>query len=500
MRVLDLQTAVGEIRQACDSETSRRYPFFFIAGAGISCPPIPLACTIEDECKRVAEQQGRTAKPPRDDPLTRYSHWMESAWPQPHLRQKYLRSLIERKPISAANLRLAHLLTENAITNLVVTTNFDDLLSRALTLFGRAHIICDHPQMLLRIDAERDDIQILHVHGSYWHYDCCNLRVEITERTQGIGGFLNSLLARRSPLVLGYSGWEGDVIMSALKHRLKDRLRSNLYWFCHTYSTAVSLPRWLTDHPNVCLVMAAPIEGRSSRTSEALELRTSSCPQGIESLDARQVLDEFVRAFSLKVPDIICDPLHFYARQLADFLQENEAPYFINSVIERIKRAAQRDREMPSLIERQVEQVLDDVRRAEYRAAIQDGQLISLSSDLNATQLRRLLEALWSAAANLSDDSPEELAGYRLMVTLADRLMQSGNEDATVRELLARALFAQPLVLKVLNRHDEALACYRELVTRFDGAGEPLLRELAAKAAEHLRLAVTKLGPATELL
>ena len=89
---------------------------------------------------------------------------------------------MEGKAISRANFRLAHLLLEKTITNLVLTTNFDDFASRALTLFGQPHIVCDHPGTLERIDLRAEDVQIIHIHGTYWFYDCCNLKAEISER------------------------------------------------------------------------------------------------------------------------------------------------------------------------------------------------------------------------------------------------------------------------------------------------------------------------------
>ncbi|MGD0772659.1 MAG: SIR2 family protein [Candidatus Solibacter sp.] len=168
---------------------------------------------------------------------------------------------MENAFISRANFRLAHLLLENTITNLVVTTNFDDFLSRALSLFGRRHIVCDHPRTLERIDLRSQDVQIIHIHGSYWFYDCCNLRGEISDRAKGSSATsftmlstLDDILRAHSPLVVGYSGWEGDIFMDALRRRLSAALRTNLYWFCYRRRDAETLPDWLKASPNVCVV------------------------------------------------------------------------------------------------------------------------------------------------------------------------------------------------------------------------------------------------------
>lgn len=76
---------------------------------------------------------------------------VQRAFHSPADRQGYLRSLIEDRFVSQANLRLAHLLLSKRMANLVVTTNFDDFISRSLTIFGEAHVVCDHPETIQRI-------------------------------------------------------------------------------------------------------------------------------------------------------------------------------------------------------------------------------------------------------------------------------------------------------------------------------------------------------------
>src|SRR5437773_2182640 len=101
---MDLNTAVNQIHQACE-RPSGGLPFFFLVGAGISSPPIPLASQIEEQCKQVALAYDRTDHPVGGARLDTYSHWFQRAYPQRIQRQEYLRGLIENKPISHANLR-----------------------------------------------------------------------------------------------------------------------------------------------------------------------------------------------------------------------------------------------------------------------------------------------------------------------------------------------------------------------------------------------------------
>lgn len=54
---LELSRAVNEIVQAVqDTGTEGRSPFFFVVGAGISAPIVPLASVIESDCRKEAEK------------------------------------------------------------------------------------------------------------------------------------------------------------------------------------------------------------------------------------------------------------------------------------------------------------------------------------------------------------------------------------------------------------------------------------------------------------
>ena len=64
------------------------------------------------------------------------------------------------------------------------------------------------------------------------------------------------ILANRSPLVLGYSGWENDVFMTALSRRLEAHpLSYNLYWFCFRHEDSAALPAVVRDRDDVVVVV-----------------------------------------------------------------------------------------------------------------------------------------------------------------------------------------------------------------------------------------------------
>src|SRR5947207_931154 len=180
---IELDRAVHQIVEAnrrFSAQNVYGFPFFFIVGAGISYPSIPLAAAgIEQLCRdEIARQEIGPPPPQTGSALDRYEACFQMAFPQAEDRQSFLSGLILKAPVSAANFRLAHLLGEpnaggKTLTNLVFTPNFDEMLARSFRLFGRDVVVCDHPKTTQRIRPGRTDLQVVHVHGTHWFYDCC---------------------------------------------------------------------------------------------------------------------------------------------------------------------------------------------------------------------------------------------------------------------------------------------------------------------------------------
>ena len=285
MPTIDLKAAVAKIYQIVDQRRKRDLPspFFFITGAGVSNPPIPLAWEIEEQCRQEARNYDDTDPAPFNSAMESYSYWLGKAYPSPEELQTYLRGLMANKPISKANLRLAHLLLDGKLARTVFTPNFDDMLAKALELFGQRPIVCDHPLTGGRIRIESEDIQIVHVHGSYWFYDCCNLRQEIAERSNygPMSVLLDQSLRDHSPIVIGYSGWDGDILLSALQRRLSSgKLGTPAFWFCYKQESVDALPAWLPNPTtSISFSPTTPAQRRQSPLQRSLLSRRANPPR-----------------------------------------------------------------------------------------------------------------------------------------------------------------------------------------------------------------------------
>ena len=512
-KLLPLDTAAARIRETRREATKARggAPYFFVCGAGISVPSVPLAWAIEKECRDRAESLGLTlGQPPADaDAAARYSFWLEQAYPDADQRRAYFREKIADRPLTDANLRLAHLLSSGALTRCLVTPNFDDFASRSLALFGRPHVVCDHPATTARVDLDSDDPQIIHVHGTYWFYDLINTDDEIAARAEGMRGgpgmseLLGDLLGRRVPLVIGYSGWEGDVIMKALKRRLKTPLRNQLYWFCFDRPAVDGLPSWLREHPNVCFVV----------------------PEASERQPAEQVFDALLATLRAPAPALTRDPLAFFAKRLRKSAPERAKgtpdPYFFEEVVARVERAAALvGAQRMSDAKERIESVRDAVRGGRYDLAARRARAVELRG-LERERIEELLDALWPACAQPGLDPREDARVYDTFLRIADsrptarikrgrltgaligrvgallradhpRKARRALEDARTRlagELEAMPRARQRLMLFEARIHarsgatDRALEAYDSLRTAFGRSRDRRIREGVIRAA-----------------
>ena len=492
--VIDLVTAINEIKSAYDEHILTRAPFFFIVGAGISYPSIPLASEITAHCRTKAESRGFKIERSRDESsLSEYSFWFDKAYPQPIDRQRYLRSLIEKKPITDANLRLAHILLARTVTNLVITPNFDDLLSRSLNIFGEQHVVSDHPRTVDRIDLEGEDLQIVHVHGSYRFYDCRNLRDELETRarpslttTNTMAAFLDRALSFRSPIVVGYAGWESDVIMAALRRRLEgNTLPYRLYWCCYREHLVQELPDWLIDHGDVRIVIAPALAPTIVPLASSGKKEESTTDQNeIKRLPAHTVFEALSRAFELQPPALTSDPLGFFLKQLRHSINSDvgtrDAVYFLGDIVSQVEKAAELLRNhqqapIPSKAKRgssnastaKMIALKDAVRKSRYDEALE------IALMLNPSKMPKRLLSEWfdimSACLRRGSGEPaKELKAANQLITAGKKLSSSDEAGSFIKYTLSPTL-EKAEILRSLDQEEQAIQLYDQLIAKMSG-------------------------------
>src|SRR5437867_2154677 len=296
---------------------------------------------------------------------------------------------------------------------------------------------------------------------------------------------LAPIVSRHSPIVIGYAGWEGDVIMTALKRRLQSGLPNNLYWFAHRRSDLERLRSLLKDHRDLCLVLPdKPTKAATEPPPASEEKLAGAAGEAEPTLTAQSVLDKLVAVFTTKSPALTLDPVGFFAEQLKNSFPQDSPDkpsddiYELRDVIRRVELVRTTTEAKPTAIEAETERVRDAVRRSLYLEALAIARQID-PNRLSPVQREALIESAMSAALGLNDNSQAELDGYDLVLRLATGKVA---ERPTFGRRVALALFRKGVTLGHLNRSEEAIAVYDEVVRRFGDAPEPAVREQVAKA------------------
>lgn len=336
-KILSLRGAINLIWETVEigREMESGCPYLFIVGAGISAPEILTANGIIDQCKKKVEQlcQGDEEKLQRicdtaerlgENSAKYYSYWFEQAYKNKIHRQQYLKSIMNNSRISMSNLLLAQILNIKTIATTAITPNFDNHLLKSLNLLGNYDVFSANNMLdNIALNANSKTVQIMHVHGTYEFYDCCNLESEIVKIAQGQGikttaGTIEEFLKTKSPIVIGYSGWEDDVIMSKLKERLEyAALPYKLIWFCYSGKDYEKLPEWLKENEEVVFVLP---EKKMDMRSE-IENRIDDKAEDI-ALPAEDVLSALIARFGFKSPNLFSNPIQYYIDLIDGFLPE----------------------------------------------------------------------------------------------------------------------------------------------------------------------------------
>lgn len=344
-KIVSLQDATNLIWETVEieQEMEEECPYLFIVGAGISTPEILTANGIIDQCKKKVERlcQGDGEKLQRicdvaeslgENSAKYYSYWFEQAYKNKMHRQQYLKNIMNDSKISMSNLLLAQILNTKTIATTVITPNFDNHLLKSLNLLGNYDVFsADNMLDNIALNANSKRVQIMHVHGMYEFYDCCNLENRDVEIIQGqefktTPGTIKTFLKRKSPIVIGYSGWEDDVIMVKLRECLEyEALPYKLFWFCYSGKDYEKLPKWLKENKEVVFVlpekkmdMRSKIENRENKVEHPVLL-------------AEDVLSALIVRFGFKSPNLFINPIQYYIDLIDKYLSEKIEIFSTNS-------------------------------------------------------------------------------------------------------------------------------------------------------------------------
>jgi tetratricopeptide (TPR) repeat protein len=535
MERIPLERAIRFIK--ADFDVNQQPCFFFVVGAGISKPPIPLASEIIDLLRKEVNDES-IVEPDAKAPLFhRYSWWFRQAFASPDATRPFLERIMLDRPISEASVYLATILTaaDKCPARTVLTTNFDDFISRSLSIAGRRYRVIDTPKLLDRYDSRARIPQVVHLHGIASEYDAINLESDIEQRAEETLGFIARLIGDQLlPIVIGYSGWEKDGVVSALRSVLFDAQgrpkplwhNKHLYWFCYNATDVESVTSLLQDHPSIYCVVPRSALLQPPATAQIRESTVSVLdPSAIEepTLPAAKVLRRLCRAFGIREPDLFADPIQHFINQIQTLFPSVES-----------KRLTQAHEALSTLLaaDLQVFRIEEELASGDLDDAAElFCKLSSSAVGLEPAHNQRIVDGLANAMQSSSLDSKPAvwtkfleliaacgtLGGAAIKTLRARALTGRGGalckqkqyskalvdfgeavklseRDDAMAPFEASALVNRGFIQSNIGNHDAGLQDYETVIRRFGGTADPDVQACVVRARVNKAFRLGELG------
>ena len=209
--------------------------YAFLLGAGMSAGAgIPLGGTIVRMLRqRLIEELQHDISPEAgeslfkelgwfQDPETEYAEALQRAFSSDHERQRFFRELIAGKMPTLAHYYLASIIASGHC-NLVLTTNFDDLLEKALASLHLDEVnVIAHATETEFVSTNPELVTVVKLHGHYTFPQLSNLADETQRLQRQLRKYFEFLLRDHGLIVAGYAGNDRS-IMDPITRSLRDR-------------------------------------------------------------------------------------------------------------------------------------------------------------------------------------------------------------------------------------------------------------------------------------
>ena len=255
---LDLQDFLKQIMRIDEEDTDQR--FCFIIGAGASSSSnIPMTKDLvdellmrlyqdnhheevivsEDNIKKWATKKKLKCLGIEDFIYSRRESFYQDLFKacfmsKMNLGRNFIEDKIEGKQPALGYLALARILSMNK-HNVVITTNFDNLIADALSIFSKTYArVVGHEHLASYAEPTNRRPLIVKIHRD-WLFDPNNSNVhELPEKWVEP---LTDILHKYTPIVLGYAGNDGGLLgfMKKLTFNKSYDNKHNIYW-CYRYS------------------------------------------------------------------------------------------------------------------------------------------------------------------------------------------------------------------------------------------------------------------------
>jgi NAD-dependent SIR2 family protein deacetylase len=248
MNIRPHQALLNILKNAHD-EVVPRYAILLGAGCSVTSG-VALASSMESHFKRMlfdcqneydTFEKFVSARPWHKEGQSDYGSLFEQALDLPPQRRDYLLRCFKGAIPYWGYWYLANLLKANRI-NVVLTTNFDDLVEQACNTLGLKADVYSHEASIKGFKFTSLKPSVIKLHGDFLHGNLCNTHTETSRLQDPVGSKVDQLAADFGLIVIGYSGRDFSV-MDAIERNLQDdqAFGYGVYW-CVTDEKAV-VPR-----------------------------------------------------------------------------------------------------------------------------------------------------------------------------------------------------------------------------------------------------------------
>ncbi|HEX6667337.1 MAG TPA: SIR2 family protein [Solirubrobacterales bacterium] len=233
--------------------------YAFLLGAGMSAGAgIPLGGAIVTMLRqRLVEELRRDISPEAGeslfeelgwfrDPDAEYAEALQRAFSSDHERQRFFRDLIAGKMPTLAHYYLASIIA-NGHCNLVLTTNFDDLLEKALASLRLDEFnVVAHASESEYLAVNPELVTVVKLHGHYTFPQLSNLSSDTKRLQRRLREYFEFLMRDHGLIVAGYAGRDRS-IMDPITRSLRDRTIPRGVVWCIRRREAVAETSYLRE-------------------------------------------------------------------------------------------------------------------------------------------------------------------------------------------------------------------------------------------------------------
>ena len=258
MQEIDVRHFIRQIKQSLEDQKGR-YAFFLGAGCSISSK-IPGAATLVQQWlpKLKYQKTGDTdrlddwvkenfPKYTDDKAALFYAEVMRALFPHPRQRQSEIERIVEGKDPAFGYFVLAKLMTADLFgprCNVVLTSNFDDLVADAFYLYTRKKPLVIAHESLAGFARQSERPLVVKLHGDAL-LEPRNVEDEVAKLPPEVTDMLANLLRDAGLIFMGYGGNDKG-ILGALKKLPDEALDWGLYWVNETVP-GNAFGKWLRD-------------------------------------------------------------------------------------------------------------------------------------------------------------------------------------------------------------------------------------------------------------